>query len=134
MSGGRLEACPTLQRSNETAEREPKADGGATGDWVAPDGSRDIENGQRSESGQQRFGGGLEMDIVSHDVRTFLGLLLKVTGSVLEQLYSPLIFHTTAEHAELKAIDCACSTRHHAHHYFGFAAGQWKLFLKASPR
>ena len=25
-------------------------------------------------------------------------------------------------------------TKHHAHHYFGFAETQWKLFLKESPR
>src|SRR2546425_3365998 len=47
---------------------------------------------------------GLEMDIVSHDVRKFFGLLLKKNGYVLEQLFSPLIVHTTPEHAELKEI------------------------------
>ena len=45
---------------------------------------------------------GLEMDIVSHDVKKFFGLLLKKNGYVLEQLYSPLIVQTTPEHAELK--------------------------------
>src|SRR6266498_1835717 len=106
---------------------------------------------------------GLEMDIVSHDVRKFFGLLLKKNGYVLEQLFSPLIVHTTLEHEELKAIcrvqvnprssrgDEAHSssaksqslltsaptgviTKHHSHHYFGFAETQWKLFLKESPR
>src|SRR5881394_2768867 len=124
---------------------------------------------------------GLEMDIVSHDVRKFFGLLLKKNGYVLEQLFSPLIVHTTPEHAELKAIcnprqrDSSSSslspreeragrepergetdeqnllspalssfcggegvtgviTKHHSHHYFGFAETQWKLFLKESPR
>ncbi len=123
---------------------------------------------------------GLEMDIVSHDVKKFFGLLLKKNGYVLEQLFSPLIVHTTREHEELLAI-CnprqftsprpsphltppplsnaereksfprldesrlpASSTRHgfgegvitkhHSHHYFGFAETQWKLFLKESPR
>jgi predicted nucleotidyltransferase len=33
----------------------------------------------------------LEMDIVSHDVRKFFGLLLKKNGYVLEQLFSSLI-------------------------------------------
>lgn len=33
---------------------------------------------------------GLEMDIVSHDVRKFFGLLLKKNGYVLEQLFSLL--------------------------------------------
>ncbi len=77
---------------------------------------------------------GLEMDIVSHDVRKFFGLLLKKNGYVLEQLYSPLIVRTTAEHAALKEIAHHCITRHHSYHYFGFAETQWKLFLKESPR
>ena len=92
---------------------------------------------------------GLEMDIVSHEVRKFFGLLLKKNGYVLEQLLSPLIVHTTPEHEELKAI-CAFKprtsdsipfppakgviTKHHSHHYFGFAETQWKLFQKESPR
>jgi hypothetical protein len=77
---------------------------------------------------------GLEMDIVSHDARKFFGLLLKKNGYVLEQLFSPLIVHTTPEHAELKNLARGCITKHHSHHYFGFAETQWKLFLKSSPR
>ena len=77
---------------------------------------------------------GLEMDIVSHDVRKFFGLLLKKNGYVLEQLYSPLIVHTTPEHTELKTIAKGCITRHHSHHYFGFSETQWELFLKEAPR
>ncbi len=77
---------------------------------------------------------GLEMDIVSHDVRKFFGLLLKKNGYVLEQLFSPLVVYTTSEHVELKAFAQGCITKHHSHHYFGFAETQWKLFLKESPR
>jgi hypothetical protein len=77
---------------------------------------------------------GLEMDIVSHDVRKFFGLMLKKNGYVLEQVFSPLVVHTTPEHDELKTIARGCITRHHSHHYFGFAETQWKLFLKESPR
>ncbi len=77
---------------------------------------------------------GLEMDIVSHDVRKFFGLLLKKNGYVLEQLYSPHIVSTSPEHAELKGIARGCITKHHSHHYFGFAETQWNLFLKESPR
>jgi hypothetical protein len=77
---------------------------------------------------------GLEMDIVSHDVKKFFGLLLKKNGYVLEQLYSPLIVHTTPEHSELKTIARDLITRHHSHHYLGFAATQWKLFEKENPR
>jgi predicted nucleotidyltransferase len=76
---------------------------------------------------------GVEIDLVTHDARKFFGLLLKKNGYVLEQVFSPLIVHTTLEHVELKAIAGNCITRHHAHHYLGFAETQWKLFAKESP-
>jgi predicted nucleotidyltransferase len=77
---------------------------------------------------------GLEMDLVTHDAKKFFGLMLKKNGYVLEQLFSPLIVHTTPENEELKALGRLCVTRHHSHHYFGFAETQWKLFEKESPR
>ncbi|MBI2827389.1 MAG: nucleotidyltransferase domain-containing protein [Planctomycetia bacterium] len=76
---------------------------------------------------------GLEIDLVTHDAKKFFGLLLKKNGYVLEQLFSPLVVRTTPEHRELKRIAADCITRHHAHHYLGFAATQWKLFNKESP-
>jgi predicted nucleotidyltransferase len=77
---------------------------------------------------------GLEMDLVTHDARKFFLLMLKKNGYVLEQLYSPLIVRTSPEHEELKQIARGCITRHHAHHYLGFADTQWKLFEKENPR
>ena len=77
---------------------------------------------------------GLEIDLVTHDVKKFFGLLLRKNGYVLEQLYSPLVVHTTPEHEELKQVAAGCITRHHAHHYLGFAETQWHLFQKESPR
>ncbi len=77
---------------------------------------------------------GLELDLVTHDARKFFGLMLKKNGYVLEQLYSPLVVHTTPEHEELKAIARGCVTKYHAHHYFGFAETQWRLFDKERPR
>ena len=77
---------------------------------------------------------GLEIDLVTHDAKKFFALLLRKNGYVLEQLYSPLVVHATPGHEELKAIARGCVTRHHAHHYFGFAETQWKLFEKESPR
>jgi predicted nucleotidyltransferase len=77
---------------------------------------------------------GLEFDIVSHDVRKFFGMLLKKNGYVLEQLYSPLVVLTGAWHEELKEIARGCITRHHSHHYLGFAETQWKLFSREQPR
>jgi predicted nucleotidyltransferase len=76
---------------------------------------------------------GWEIDLVSHDLRKFLGLMLKKNGYVLEQLHSPLVLHTTPEHAELKALAAGCVTRHHVHHYLGFAETQWKLLTKETP-
>jgi len=76
---------------------------------------------------------GLEIDLVTHDAHKFFGLLLKKNGYVLEQVLSPLVIHTTPEHAELKEIARNCITRHHAHHYLGFAETQWKLFQKEDP-
>jgi uncharacterized protein len=78
--------------------------------------------------------GDFELDLVTHDAKKFFGLLLKKNGYVLEQVYSPLIVHTTPEHEELKEIARGCITTHHSHHYFGFAETQWKLFEKKRPR
>jgi uncharacterized protein len=77
--------------------------------------------------------GSIELDLVTHDVEKFFRLMLKKNGYVLEQLHSPLIVHTTPEHAELKEIAKGCVTRFHCHHYFGFASNQWKLFAKEDP-
>jgi predicted nucleotidyltransferase len=81
-----------------------------------------------------RRDGGLELDFVTHDVKKFIGLLLKRNGYVLEQLLSPLVVHTTPGHEELKALAPACLTRHHSHHYLGFARTQWRLFDRERPR
>ena len=76
---------------------------------------------------------GLEIDLVTHDIKKFMTLMLRRNGYVLEQLLSPLVVHTTPEHQELQQIASGCITKHHAHHYFGFAETQWKLFQKAEP-
>ncbi|NJO71998.1 MAG: nucleotidyltransferase, partial [Oscillatoriales cyanobacterium RM1_1_9] len=71
---------------------------------------------------------GLQIDLVTHETKKFFGLLLRRNGAVLEQLYSPLIIHTTPEHQILKEIAQGCITRYHSHHYLGFAKTQWRLF------
>jgi predicted nucleotidyltransferase len=75
----------------------------------------------------------LELDLVTHDAKKFFGLMLKKNGYVLEQLFSPLIVRTSPEHEELKEIGKRCITKFHAHHYFGFAKTEWKLFEKETP-
>ncbi|WP_055563008.1 DNA polymerase beta superfamily protein [Streptomyces atriruber] len=73
---------------------------------------------------------GVEMDLVTHDLRKFVRLMLRHNGYVLEQLLSPLVVHTTDAHAELVALAPDVLTSHHAHHYRGFANTQWRLFEK----
>jgi len=73
---------------------------------------------------------GVELDVVSHDLLKFAKLLTSRNGYVLEQLLSPLVVVTTAVHAELKSLAPRLITRHHAHHYLGFAATQEKLYAK----
>lgn len=73
---------------------------------------------------------GVEMDLVTHDLRKFVRLMLRRNGYVLEQLLSPLVVHTGDVHRELIALVPGVLTRHHAHHYRGFAVTQWRLFEK----
>ncbi|MFE5857712.1 DNA polymerase beta superfamily protein [Streptomyces sp. NPDC056500] len=74
---------------------------------------------------------GVELDLVSHDLRKFVRLMLRRNGYVLEQLLSPLVVHTTDVHAEMIALAPDVLTFHHAHHYQGFAGTQWRLFDKS---
>lgn len=76
---------------------------------------------------------GLEVDLVTHDVRKFFKLLLGKNGNVLECIYSPLVVHTSPEHEELKALAMRCVTRYYASHYLGFASSQIKLYRKDNP-
>jgi uncharacterized protein len=76
---------------------------------------------------------GVEIDLITHDAAKFFRLMLRRNGYVLEQLLSPLVVHTTPEHEELKALAAGCLTKHHAHHYLGFAHTQWNLFRKEDP-
>ncbi|MFF1320937.1 nucleotidyltransferase domain-containing protein [Streptomyces chartreusis] len=73
---------------------------------------------------------GVEMDLVTHDLRKFVRLMLRRNGYVLEQLLSPLVVHTTDAHRELADLAPGVLTGHHAHHYRGFAGTQWRLFEK----
>ncbi|MEU6742294.1 nucleotidyltransferase domain-containing protein [Streptosporangium sandarakinum] len=67
---------------------------------------------------------GVEVDLVTHDLAKFCRLLLRRTGYVLEQLLSPLVVATSPVHEEPAAAAPDCLTRHHAHHYLGFARTQ----------
>lgn len=72
---------------------------------------------------------GLEVDVVTYDLKKFLALLLKKNGNVLEQLVSPLIVTTSDAHEELRALATDCVCRHHVHHYRGMTKNRLKAFL-----
>jgi predicted nucleotidyltransferase len=71
---------------------------------------------------------GVELDVVSHDLRKFAKLLASPNGYVLEQLLSPPVVVTGPLHASLTALAPGLISRGHAHHYLGFGASQWSLF------
>ena len=73
---------------------------------------------------------GVELDVVSHDLLKFARLLNSRNGYVLEQLLSPLVVATSKLHARLAGLAPGLLTRHHAHHYLGFADTQHRLFTR----
>ncbi len=73
---------------------------------------------------------GWEIDLVTHDVHKFFTLIARPNGYVLEQILSPLIVYASPYFEELKLVASQCVTKHHAHHYLGFAATQWKMLEK----
>lgn len=68
---------------------------------------------------------GIQVELCTQDIKKFFSLMLKDNGFVLEQIYSPLVVHTSPEHEELKAIGKSCITRLHCYHYLGYADSQW---------
>lgn len=70
---------------------------------------------------------GAEVNLVSHDVRKYLNLLLKKNGYILEQVFSPLVVYDGGRLAELRRLARGAMTRHVVHHYKGFFRNQEKM-------
>lgn len=77
---------------------------------------------------------GREIDLVVHDVKKFLSLLLNKNGYALEQLYSPLVVQGGTALEELRVLGQGCITRQIYHHYHGFSCNQIERFESESPR
>jgi predicted nucleotidyltransferase len=75
---------------------------------------------------------GVQVDLVTHDLAKFCRMMLRRNGYVLEQLLSPLVVATTPLHGEMIALAEGCVTRHHAHHYLGFARTQWGFYERTA--
>ena len=74
------------------------------------------------------------VEIVSHDLRKFVALLLKRNGYVLEQVTSPLVVRTTPTHAELLRLVPGVLTRNHYYHYRGFYHSERREYDRSEPR
>jgi uncharacterized protein len=64
------------------------------------------------------------LEIVTHDLKKFIFLLLKGNGNVLEDLYSPLVIISSPLHVQLKDLGQRCITKKCALHYKGMTYNQ----------
>ena len=68
--------------------------------------------------------GGVEVELVGHEIAKYLRLLVKPNGYVLEQIVSPLVVRTLPVHEELAALARAGLSKKLYHYYAGFARGE----------
>ncbi len=74
--------------------------------------------------------GGVEVELVGHEIAKYLRLLIKPNGYVLEQILSPLVVLTSPAHDDLKALAQESLSKRLYHHYAGFAKGEWRDYQK----
>lgn len=108
----------------------PDSDVDLRGTFAAP--LETILSLQKPKETQEPKGevGGVEVEMVGHEIEKYLRLLVKPNGYVLEQIFSPLIVLTSPEHAELKELAQAGLSRRLYYHYAGFAHGEWRDYQK----
>lgn len=87
-------------------------------------------HGTRDTVEESDLSDGIELDLVTHDIKTFALLAMKKNGNLVEQVVSPHIIHTTPAHEALRPIVLGCITKYIAFHYLGFSAKKWKEFEK----
>lgn len=75
---------------------------------------------------------GHEIDLVSHDIGKFFGLMLRKNGYVMEQIFSPLVIF--GELDELRDIARGCITKHIYHHYRGFADNHLRRYEQEAQK
>ena len=73
---------------------------------------------------------GIEVDLVSHDVGKYFGLLVKNNGYILEQVFSPMVVLGQSFLDELRPLARRCVTKNHYYHYRGFFQNQRNLIEK----
>ncbi len=70
---------------------------------------------------------GLEMDLVCHDIAKYCRLVLKRSGEILEQLYSPLVVWPDPALEELRELARPYILRDTYYHYRGFLSNQLRF-------
>ncbi len=70
---------------------------------------------------------GIEVDLVSHDIRKYFGLMVQNNGYILEQIFSPLVICGQPFLDQLRPLAAGCVTKNCYHHYRGFYATQRKM-------
>ncbi len=108
----------------------PDSDVDLRGSFAAP--TRDVLGLDKPKETRESKGevGGVEVELVGHEIEKYLRLLVKPNGYVLEQIFSPLIVLTSPAHDELKALAQRSFSKRLYHHYAGFARGEWRDFQK----
>lgn len=74
------------------------------------------------------------IELVTHDLRKFLRLLLKRNGYVLEQLTSPLVVRSSTVHRRMLELVPGVLTKNHYYHYRGFYHTEQKEYGRSQPR
>jgi predicted nucleotidyltransferase len=77
--------------------------------------------------------GGVEVELVSHDVGKYLRLLCRHNGYVLEQVFSPLVVLGRDFLDRLRPLARRCVTRGCHHHYRGFLHGRRRQMEREEP-
>lgn len=68
---------------------------------------------------------GVEVDLVSHDLKKYVTLLIRQNGNYLEQLFSPLMVVDTPQAEELRHLVRQGNIARHVYHaYTGYAKGK----------
>ena len=76
------------------------------------------------------FVGGIEVELVGHEIAKYLRLLAKPNGYVLEQILSPIVVLTSPAHEELQSLARTGLSKKLYRHYAGFAQGEWRDYQK----
>jgi predicted nucleotidyltransferase len=77
---------------------------------------------------------GREVETVSQEVEKLLRLMLRRNGTLLEQIFSPLVVVETPALAELKELARGCMTRGLYFHYRSLMQSLWRDYAKGPDR